>query len=348
MVMLLPFASAFCLTAEAEMNERPAKDGTSADILTVYSTLDARFAAPVIDGFQTKNPEVTVRYFDLLANEISNRIIHETDAGGVTADFAFSSAMDLQIKLANDGYARQVDIPQTSLWPEWAKWRETAFALTYEPGVIVWHKPSFPKGPPRSRLELLQWLESGEGKGEIGTYDVQRSTVGFLYLARDAEHFAGIWQLLRTMKKAGLQTYPTSRDIIDRVTTGELTLGYNILGSYAMEQALRAPALGFMLPSDYTVVLTRVGLVPRAAARPDLGIRFLSYLMSKNGQTIMADKLLLAAISPEVIGPNTATAMADRMGSQMKPVPVSPGLLAYIDEANRLRLLKLWREALGR
>ena len=32
--------------------------------------------------------------------------IAETDAGQPTADFVFSSAMDMQIKLANDGYAQ--------------------------------------------------------------------------------------------------------------------------------------------------------------------------------------------------------------------------------------------------
>lgn len=338
----------FNAPASARMTQSLALDGSSTTIVTVYSTLDASLAAPLVEGFQIENPGVTVHYFDLLASEISRRIIKETEAGEKTADLAFSSAMDLQVKLANDGYARRVSIPNAYLWPDWAKWRETAFALTFEPGVIVWHKPSFPDGPPRSRLELIKWLANRAGSADIGTYDVERSTVGFLYLARDAEHFAGIWSLLRSLDKAGLRIYSTSRDIIERVTSGELVLGYNILGSYAMEQAKRMPDLGVVLPTDYTVVVSRIGLVPNAAARPDLGARFLSYLMSKNGQTIMAEKLQLAAISPEVEGPNTAKAMSERMGSQLKPVPVSPGLLAYIDQANRMRLLGLWHDALRR
>ncbi len=107
--------------------------------------------------------------------------------------------MDLQIKLANDGYAQPVEIEAARDWPQWANWRDTAFALTYEPGVIVWHKPSFPNGPPQARLELLHWLKTKDAAGRIGTYDIGRSSVGFLYLARDAEHFADIWSLVAAM-----------------------------------------------------------------------------------------------------------------------------------------------------
>jgi iron(III) transport system substrate-binding protein len=334
--------------AHAEMTEHPAKAGTADDVLTVYSTLDLDLAARLIDAFRNDNPGVAVRYHDLLAGEISARIVAETDGGGTTADFAFSSAMDLQIKLANDGYAQPVDIPAAGDWPQWANWRDTAFALTYEPGVIVWHKPSFPNGPPRARLELLDWLKTPEARGGIGTYDITRSSVGFLYLARDEEHFADIWSLIRAMGIAELKTFATSRDIIDRVASGELKIGYNILGSYADEQSRLNPELGIVLPRDYTVVASRIGLVPRAAARPDLGRRFLEWLMGRKGQSILAEQLRLAAVSLEVRGGNSAAAMEAALGNRLRPVPVSPGLLAYLDQAKRKRILGRWAAALGR
>jgi iron(III) transport system substrate-binding protein len=35
------------------------------------------------------------------------------------------------------------------------------------------------------------------------------------------------------------------------------------------------------------------------------------------------------------------------LGDQLRPVPVSPGVLVYLDQAKRQRLLRLWREALA-
>ncbi|HSF65622.1 MAG TPA: ABC transporter substrate-binding protein, partial [Paracoccaceae bacterium] len=200
--------------------------------LVIYSSLDARLARPMIEGFQAENPDVTVVYEDLLTGRIAQRVMQETDAGGPTADFTFSSAMDLQVKLANDGYARAAAVPESADWPRWANWRDMAYALTFEPAVIVYHRPSFPAGPPDTRLRLIDWLrEDRAGQGRIGTYDIERSAVGYLFLARDQEHFADIWSLIRLMGQAGLQVFPTSQDIIDRVADGRLALGYNILGS---------------------------------------------------------------------------------------------------------------------
>lgn len=332
----------------AEVMAVPAPGPHEAE-LVIYSSLDARLARPLIEGFQAENPGIAVRYEDLLANEIRERIVAESDAGGTTADFAFSSGMDLQMKLANDGYARPVSLPAAAHWPDWANWRETAFALTFEPGVLIYHRPSFPEGPPQSRLALMRWLkQAGPAvQGRVGTYDITRSAVGYLFVAQDDEHFSDIWAVLQAMGAAGLQTFPTSQDIIDRVADSRLLIGYNILGSYAADQARLHPDLGYVLLRDYTVVVSRVALVPRAAARPDLGERFLGFLLSRSGQEILARKLRLPAVSLEVSDANSARSMQAALGDQLRPVNVSPGLLVYLDQAKRRRLIRRWHEALN-
>lgn len=327
----------------------PPLDSAGLENLVIYSTLDNRLAAPLIAAFQASHPGVSVRYEDLLAGEIAARVIAETDAGGATADFVFSSAMDMQIKLANDGYAQAVNVPAARNWPAWANWQDTAFAMTFEPAVLVYHKPSFPAGPPQSRLELMEWLRQAPAsvQGKIGTYDIEQSAVGYLFLARDAEHFPDIWSLLRAMVGAGLQTFSTSQHIIDRVADGRLVLGYNILGSYAAEQARNAPDLGMVLLRDFTVVVSRVALVPRAAKSPALGAEFLAFLMSRDGQTLLSEKLRLPAVSLEVSSANSGQAMQAALGDQLRPVSVSPGVLVYLDQAKRQRLLRLWRAVLA-
>lgn len=345
--MLRLICLVFALPLHAEELVFPAPQAGGPD-LVIYSTLDARLAEPLIDAFQAGSPQVRVIYNDLLSGEIAERVVAETDSGHPTADFVFSSAMDAQVKLANDGYARRIDVPESVAWPRWANWRDMAFALTFEPAVLIYHKSAFPHGPPTSRLALMQWLQT-EGlshPGRIGTYDIVRSAVGYLFLARDVEHFAGIWLLIHAMGQAGLRTFPTSQEIIGRVASGELSLGYNILGSYAADQVRQNPDLGMVLLRDYTVVVSRVALVPRAAREPELGARFLAFLMSREGQEILSDKLRLPALSLEVSGDNSAAAMTAALGDSLRPVTVSPGLLVYLDQAKRARLIDRWDEAL--
>ena len=345
---LILWTMTLCAPAQADMLQFPST-GPQTDQLTVYSTLDAPLATPLIAAFQTLHPGIAVTYEDLLAGEIAARVMAETDAGGPTADLAFSSGMDAQVKLANDGYAQVVTLPESADWPRWANWRDTAYAMTFEPGVLVYHKPSFPDGPPQSRLDLLDWLR-GPGAaqpGRIGTYDIARSSVGYLFLARDAEHFPDVWSLIRAMGAAGLQTYPTSNEIIARVADGRLALGYNILGSYAADQARGRADLGLVLLRDFTVVVSRVALVPRAARSPAAGTAFLQFLMSEAGQSVLSDRLRLPAVSLQVAGVGSLQAMSAGPGNPLRPVPVSPGLLAYLDQAKRERLIGKWRAALG-
>ncbi|PZR55694.1 MAG: iron ABC transporter, partial [Stutzerimonas stutzeri] len=73
---------------------------------------------------------------------------------------------------------------------------------------------------------------------------------------------------------------------------------------------------------------------------------YLEFFMSKEGQTIMARQLQIPAVSPEVAGENTANTMQAIHGAQLRPVPVSPGLMVYLDQVKRSRLIERWNEAL--
>ncbi len=158
--------------------------------------------------------------------------------------------------------------------------------------------------------------------------------MGYLFLARDVEHFPDIWSVVAAMGRAGLQTFPTSQDIIDRVADGRLALGYNILGSYAAEQARLAPDLGMVLLRDYTVVVSRVAMVPRAAGAPELGRAFLGFLMSPEGQTLLSEKLRLSSVSLEVSGQNSGAAMQEALGNQLRPVRSAPGFWSISTRRN--------------
>lgn len=349
-IVVLLLALLVASPALAQVTLYPASSGEEGTrTVVVYSSLDGPLAKPMIEAFQAANPDVAVSYEDMQTVEIYERVVRETDAGKPTADFAFSSSMDLQVKLANDGYAQQSDVALSAQWPRWANWRNTAYALTYEPAVFIYHKPSFAgTAPPATRGELVEYLEA-EGNsifGRVGTYDIERSGVGFMFFARDQEQYGDLWTLVGALGAAGVKLYSTTSAIVERVADGRFVFGYNILGSYAAEAAARNPDLGIILPKDYTTVTSRIGLVPKAAANPDLGRRYLEFFMSAEGQTIMARQLQIAALNPEVTGENTANAMREALGNQLRPVPVSPGLMVYLDQVKRARTIARWNEAL--
>ena len=344
------FLSAFLVIsgAAAEIYNFPAMD-TAVDELVIYSTTDIDAARSLIEDFQVLHNNVEVQYHDLQSLELFDRVLRETDARKKTADFVFSSAMDLQMKLANDGYAQAYRSPAAKDIPSWANWRNEAFGITFEPAVIVYNKKFFAgRAVPKTRTELVDLLEkqNAEFFGKVATYDIQRSGLGFLVLARDQEHYNATWNMVRAFGRSSVKLYTSTAAILDRVSDGNYALGYNVLGSYAATRADRDPKIGIVMPSDHTVVLSRIALIPRNARSVKNGRLFLDYVLSQRGQRVLAEKAGLNAIHPAVTGNRTAAKMRQAAGSSLRPIKVGPGLLVYLDQFKRSKMITNWENAL--
>jgi len=319
--------------------------------LRIFSTTDNEATHALILDFQKIYPRMSVTYHERQSLQIYEQLINDAKKGGSSADIAISSAMDLQMKLANDGYAHRIETNVQNTLPRWAVWRNEAFGTTLEPAVIIYHKPYFKdKTVPRNRSDLISFLENRPADlyGKIATYDIEKSGLGYMFLARDDSQFGGTWDLMRAMGLNGLRLYSQSSKIIEGVSSGQLKLGYNVLGSYAISQIKNNPDLGVILPEDYTTVFSRIAIVPKTANSPEAGRLFLEYLLSERGQRQINHNAQLNSIHPNVKNPNSLLNTLNNENSGLRPIKVGPGLLVYLDQMKRRNILKRWNKALYR
>src|SRR5437764_4671707 len=108
--------------------------------VVIYSALDTKAAQPLVKDFQALYPDVKVEYNDMNSTEMYNRFIAEVAAGQGGADVMWSSAMDLQVKLVDDGQAMAYKSPEASKLPQWAVYKDQAYGTTYEPAVFIYNK----------------------------------------------------------------------------------------------------------------------------------------------------------------------------------------------------------------
>jgi iron(III) transport system substrate-binding protein len=312
--------------------------------LSIYSTTDAREVGELLRDFGSLYPQITVDYADLNSTELYSRFIAEVAAREGTADLLWSLAMDLQIKLVNDGYTQAYASPEKPNLPEWAIWKNEAYGVTAEPIVFVYNKRLMPPGDvPHTHADLTQLLNNNPSYiGKVATYNPERSGTGFLYITQDVQATRDTWDLIRAMGRAKLQLYTSTGAMLERVVSGEHLLAYNMIGSYALERQMRDPSLGVVMPADYTMLSSRIALIPSDARNPDAAKLFLDYLLSKRGQTMLARKHM-TGVRSDVPQPEGARPLADRT----RAIRVGPELLANLDQIKRLRFLKDWRRALG-
>lgn len=315
--------------------------------VVIYSTTDTKAAGPLIQGFEATYPGIKVEYNDMNSTELYNRYISEQAAGGSSGDVVWSSSMDTALKLATD-YALEYKSPEQGQLPKWAVWKDKAYGTTYEPVVFIYNKRQMPAGEaPDSHAALAKLIASQTEKfsKKVTTYDIEKSGLGFMLSVQDAKADADYFKTLADVAKGGLAVQSSTGTMMERVSSGENLIGFNILGSYAEARAKTDPSLGIAYPKDYTLVLSRVSFISQEAKNSNAAKLWLDYVLSEKGQSILANQADIPSLRNDIEGNNDIAGMTKMLGNALKPIPVDETLLEYLQPKKRLDYIKQWRKA---
>jgi len=310
--------------------------------VVVYANTER--AAPMIEGFRRRYPDIDVRYENVTSTEIQRRVVAETGRNAARADVVWSSAMDIQIKLINDGYAATYRSPEAAALPPWANWRNQGYGASAEPVVFAYNTRDLPANRiPRSHSDLLRLLQRhpGDYRGKLTTFDAETSGIGFMYLAADVQIYPDAWALTTAIGDSRPGLYRTGGEMFESVSSGRHPLAYNITLSHAEVWTLRDPNIAHIIPDDYYLAISRVAFINKAAAHPNAARLFLDYMLSSEGQRLLAE----GHIMPIRTDMSPATARND---PRARPIQVGPALLANHDQQTRRHLLDAWRTAMSR
>lgn len=318
--------------------------------VVLYASTDAAAARSLIKDFEAAFPGVKVEYNDMNSTEMYNRFVSERAAGTASGDVLWSSAMDVMVKLVNDGYALAYSSPESTALPDWARFQKQAYGTTYEPIGFVYNKRLLqPNEVPQTHADFAKLLKAqpDKFKGKVTTYDIEKSGAGFLFLSQDDRAGGkGAWDVVRAMGQSGVRLQSSTGTMMERVSSGENLIAYNQILSYAYNKAKKDPSIGYAYPKDYTLVISRVTLISQDAKHPNAAKLWTDYVLSKRGQTLIANEAGLFAIRSDVTGEATISHLTKQLGDSLKPVPIGASLLVYLDQAKRLEFLKQWKAAL--
>jgi iron(III) transport system substrate-binding protein len=319
--------------------------------LIIHSTTDRAVAAPLIDDFQLLYPRIEILYQDMNSTDLDSTYLSDLLTSPTSADILWSSAMDLQFNHAKSGHALAYESPEIAKLPAWAVWQNRAFATTYEPAVIVYNRNLLgPDEVPASHADLARLLVEKKERfaGKVVTYNIARSSTGFLLATQDEQAAPDFWAFMKALGGVGVRVVPTTEAMLTRVGKGVDLIAYNALGSYAFIEAKANPAIAYVYPRDYTLVVTRVMLIGEKASNPNAAKLWVDYVLSQRGQSVMANGANLFSLRADVEGTNTAAALAATLGQSVKPIALGPSLASnYADRVKRQAFVKQWQQAVG-
>ncbi len=318
--------------------------------VVIYSALDTKAAQPLIKDFSALYPNIKVEYNDMNSTEMYNRFIAEAASGQGSADVMWSSAMDLQVKLVDEGQALPYTSPEASKLPTWAVYKNQAYGTTYEPAVFIYNKrlvtgDEIPQD--HAGFAKIMATKTDKFKGKVTTYDIEKSGVGFMFVVQDTKYFPGMKDLEKGFGATSYRVYSSTGNMLEKVSSGEHLLGYNVLGSYALVRAKKDPNLGVVLPKDYTLVLSRVMFIGKQGKNPNAAKVWVDYILSQRGQKLIGSDVELFSIRNDVDAEYTAASLNKQLGANVKPIPVNAEIVTYLDPKKRLEFLSDWKGVLA-
>lgn len=308
---------------------------SESSVLRILSTADLTAFDPILRAFQDENPGITIDYTITGTSDLMQAIHRD----GAVFDLAISSAMDLQTKLANDGFTQSYASPRAEDLPDWAIWRNQIFAFTQEPAVMVVSDAFFDTQiPPQNRDELIALLRENPQRfhGRIGTYDVRRSGFGYLMATQDSRNSEAFWRLMEVMGRLDTQLYCCSGDMIQDVAEGKLALAYNVLGSYAASRLADTQGFRIVEMTDYVNVMQRSVVIPANASNVPDARTMVDFLIGLNNRPDLVAASGLPALDTQALQANTA----------LRPIRFGPGLLVFLDQLKRGNFLRSWESSL--
>lgn len=258
--------------------------------------------------------------------------------------------MDLQMTLVLDGYAGEYASPEAGNVPAWANYKNMLYGTTVEPvGVIYNTKALSEDRLPKTYADLIAFLKDNKAElqGKVATFDPEKSGSGFLHHSNDARNRADFWDLAKAMGENGAKIYSSSGGMKETVVSGENVIAINIIGSYALDWVKESPNLGVHFATDYTPAFSRLALVTKDAPHPNAAKLFIDFMLSSEGQSLLAEGGLPSVREDVTAGLNIKT-LNERVGGGLKPIAVDEGVLEYMDPAKRVQFFNDWKAALGR
>jgi iron(III) transport system substrate-binding protein len=320
--------------------------------VVIYSVLSNAAAAPLVNDFRAMYPGIEIEYDgEKGSTEMADRFAGEIAAGKESADVVWSSAMDLQMRFVQQGHASTYRSPEAPYLPAWANYRDQAFGTTFEPIAFVYNKMLVEGAEiPRDHAAFghLVASQSARFKGKVTTFDIAKSGVGFMFAVADSKQMADLPGFLRALGGVKVEPSAGTGVMLSKINSGEYLLGYHLMGAYAMARAKKdLPNLGVVLPKDYTLVLSRVMFISKRARHPNAARLWADYLLSRRGQKVLGDALELFTIRSDVDAQYTAAALMRQLGKSARPIPLSPEVADYLDEAKHAAFIAHWNAGIA-
>jgi iron(III) transport system substrate-binding protein len=260
--------------------------GTAHADITVYSAGPGSLIEKMAAGYTAKTGH-KVEVFQATTGKIMARI--EAEAANPVVDVLISASWDTATDFAGRGWLVSYTSPNAEKVPASLK-TETAVAQGVSALGIVWNPNS---GTPKP----AEWedLAKPEYKDLVNLPDPAQSGASFELVA--ALQAAKGWDLFKNLHANGAAVAGANAEALNPVLQGAKAAVFGAVDYISLAGKAKGESVEVIFPASGTVVAPRPAMILNWSKQQDEAKQFIDYMLSDEGQKLVADTYLMPARS---------------------------------------------------
>lgn len=260
---------------------------TSGYALTVYTAGPAGLIKALADGFEKQGGE-KVEVFQADSGKVMARV--EAEAGNPRVDVLISASWDSALDLHQRGWLLHYRSPLAKTVP--AAYQGPAYvAQGMSALAIAWNPAS---GTPRPS----DWkdLAAPTYQGKVNMPDPSKSGTALeLISGLQSQHGAQAWKLFGELRANGMHIAGANAQALNPVLQGAKAAVFGAVDYVTYAAQAKGEQVEIIFPSSGTVVAARPMMIFKSSKKPEQAKRFIDYVLSDEGQKMVANAYLLPA-----------------------------------------------------
>lgn len=249
--------------------------------LLLYSALSLEEANPLLEAFTKKYPFIRAEIYRASTEDVALKVITEYRGRKYLADVIELSNIDLG-KVQNEGILTPFLSPRAGAYPRSAKSAQGYWVMTRANMLVAGYNTRLVAAAdvPKSYDDLLNPRWQGKMAIEADDQIWLASLWEFWGEARAREYFA-------RLGRQGLQVRKGHSALAELISAGEVPLSPHVYNHRAEQLKRRGAPMDWTVLDPVVAVPQMIGLA-RRAPNPNAAMLFIDYMLSAEGQGVLA------------------------------------------------------------
>jgi iron(III) transport system substrate-binding protein len=260
-----------------------------AQALTVYTAGPAGLIKELAQGFEQQGGE-KVEVFQADSGKVMARV--ESEAGNPRVDVLISASWDSALDLHQRGWLLNYRSPNAKTVP--AAYQGSSYVAQGLSALAIAWNPS--SGTPRP----TDWKDLAEPafQGKVNMPDPSKSGTALeLISGLQSQHGAQAWKLFGELRANGMHIAGANAQALNPVLQGAKAAVFGAVDYVTYAAQAKGEKVEIIFPRSGTVVAARPMMIFKRSPKAEQAKRFVDYVLSDEGQRIVAKSYLLPARS---------------------------------------------------